>query len=49
MKITEKQIADRNEAIWKSLDYHHDYIFWLIDGVLRVYNRPQSKITGGHG
>ena len=42
MRITEKQITDRNEAIWKSPDYHHEYIFWLIDGKLRVYDRPQS-------
>ena len=42
MRITEKQITDRNKAIWESPDYHHDYIFWLIDGVLRKYERPQS-------
>ena len=38
--ITEKQIEDRNKAIWNSQDYHHDYIFWLIDGTLRKYKRP---------
>ena len=38
--ITEKQIEDRNKAIWNSQDYHHDYIFWLIDGKLRKYKRP---------
>ncbi|MBQ9163770.1 MAG: minor capsid protein [Bacteroidaceae bacterium] len=38
--ITEKQIEDRNMAIWNSKDYHHDYIFWLIDGKLRKYKRP---------
>ena len=40
MRITEKQIEDRNKAIWNSPDYHHDYIFWFIDGVLRKYDRP---------
>ena len=38
--ITEKQIEDRNRAIWISDDYHHEYIFWLIDGNLRKYKRP---------
>lgn len=38
--ITEKQLEDRNRAIWISDDYHHDYIFWLIDGTLRKYKRP---------
>lgn len=27
--ITERQIQDRNKAIWDSEQYHHDYIFWL--------------------
>ena len=26
--ITERQIQDRNKAIWDSEQYHHDYIFW---------------------
>ena len=39
-KPTERQIEDRNKAIWGSEDYHHDFIFWLIDGNLRIYKRP---------
>ena len=39
-KPTERQIEDRNKAIWDSEDYHHDFIFWLIDGNLRIYKRP---------
>lgn len=38
--ITEKQLEDRNRAIWISDDYHHEYIFWLIDGTIRKYKRP---------
>lgn len=40
--ITEKQIQDRNKAIWDSEQYHHDYIFWYINGKLRKYKRPME-------
>ena len=39
-KPTEKQIEDRNKAIWDSPDYHYDYVFWLVEGTLRIYKRP---------
>lgn len=38
--ITEKQIEDRTNAIWKSPEYLHDYILWVIKGELRIYKRP---------
>jgi phage protein len=38
--ITERQIQDRNNAIWESEDYTHDYIFWYICGELKTYKRP---------
>lgn len=40
--ITERQIQDRNKAIWDSKDYHHDYIFWYVNGKLRKYKRPME-------
>lgn len=40
--ITEKQIQDRNKAIWDSEQYHHDYIFWYVNGKLRKYKRPME-------
>ena len=40
--ITEKQIEDRNKAIWSSKLYHHDYIFWYVNGTLRKYKRPKA-------
>ena len=40
--ITEKQIEDRNKAIWNSEFYHHDYIFWFVNGTLRKYKRPME-------
>lgn len=40
--ITERQIQDRNKAIWNSKDYHHDYIFWYVNGKLRKYKRPME-------
>lgn len=43
MRITEKQIMDRNTAIWNSPDYHHDHIFWLIGDELRKYDRPKTS------
>ena len=39
-KPTEKQIEDRNKAIWDSPDYHYDYVFWMVEGTLRIYKRP---------
>ncbi len=42
-KISEYQINDRTNAIWNSPDYHHDYIFWFIDGVMRKIERPSDK------
>ena len=40
--ITERQIQDRNKAIWDSEQYHHDYIFWYVNGKLRKYKRPME-------
>lgn len=40
--ITEKQIEDRNNAIWESKEYTHDYIFWYVNGELRKYKRPME-------
>ena len=40
--ITEKQIEDRNNAIWNSKEYTHDYIFWYVNGKLRKYKRPME-------
>ena len=40
--ITEKQIEDRNNAIWNSKEYTHDYIFWYVNGELRKYKRPME-------
>lgn len=40
--VTERQIQDRNKAIWDSKDYHHDYIFWFVNGKLRKYKRPME-------
>lgn len=40
MKITDEQIAHRTKLIWKDPNYTKDYVFWLIDGVLRKYKRP---------
>ena len=40
--ITEKQIDDRNNAIWNSKEYTHDYIFWYVNGELRKYKRPME-------
>lgn len=40
--ITERQIQDRNKAVWDSKDYHHDYIFWYVNGKLRKYKRPME-------
>lgn len=40
--ITERQIQDRNKAIWNSEQYHHDYIFWYVNGKLRKYKRPME-------
>lgn len=40
--ITERQIQDRNKAIWDSKDYHHDHIFWYVNGKLRKYKRPME-------
>lgn len=40
--ITERQIQDRNKAIWDSKDYHHYYIFWYVNGKLRKYKRPME-------
>ncbi len=40
MEITEEQILHRTQLIWKDPNYTHDYVFWLIDGVLRKYKRP---------
>lgn len=38
--LSERIISGRNESIWKSKDYHHDVIFWLVKGKLRKYERP---------
>ena len=40
--ITERQIEDRNKAIWNSDEYTHDYIFWFVNGTLRKYKRPME-------
>ena len=40
--IMERQIQDRNKAIWDSEQYHHDYIFWYVNGKLRKYKRPME-------
>jgi len=40
--ITERQIQDRNKAIWDSEQYHHDYIFWYVNSKLRKYKRPME-------
>ena len=40
MEITESQIIKRNKLIWENPLYTQDYVFWLIDGVLRKYKRP---------
>ena len=40
--ITEKQIEDRNNAIWNSKEYTHDYIFLYVNGELRKYKRPME-------
>ena len=40
--ITERQIQDRNKAIWDSEQDHHDYIFWYVNGKLRKYKRPME-------
>lgn len=40
--ITERQIEDRNKAIWNSKEYTHDYIFWFVNGTLRKYKRPME-------
>ena len=40
--ITERQIQDRNKAIWDSEQYHHNYIFWYVNGKLRKYKRPME-------
>lgn len=40
--ITERQIQDRNKAIWDSEQYHHNYIFWYVNGMLRKYKRPME-------
>lgn len=41
MKITEQQIEDRNQVIWNSEYYKHDYILWVIKGEFREYKRPK--------
>ena len=38
--LSERIISGRNESIWKSKDYHHDVIFWLVKGKLIKYERP---------
>ena len=40
--LSERIISGRNESIWKSKDYHHDVIFWLVKGKLGKYER-QAK------
>jgi hypothetical protein len=40
--LSERIISGRNESIWKSKDYHHDVIFWLVKGKLRKYERPSK-------
>lgn len=37
--VTGPQIQDRNKAIWDSEQYHHDYIFWYVNGKLRKSSR----------
>lgn len=38
--VSEEEILQRNKLIWKDPNYHHDHIFWFIDGKLRKYKRP---------
>ncbi len=38
--VSEEEIMKRTELIWKDPNYTHDYVFWLIDGILRKYKRP---------
>ena len=38
--VSEEEILLRNELIWKDPNYHHDHIFWFINGNLRKYKRP---------
>ncbi len=38
--VSEEEILHRNKLIWKDPNYHHDHIFWFIDGILRKYKRP---------
>jgi SPP1 gp7 family putative phage head morphogenesis protein len=41
MTITEAQIEHKNEEIWRSPLYRHNIIFWIINGRLRKYERPE--------
>lgn len=41
MAITEQQLRDRIEALWKEEDYKHDILFVYHNGVLTKYNRPK--------
>lgn len=41
MTITEAQIEHKNEEIWRSPLYRHNVIFWIINGRLRKYERPE--------
>jgi hypothetical protein len=38
--ISIKEIPKWNNLIWKDPNYHHNYIFWYIDGSLLKYKRP---------
>lgn len=38
--VSEEEIQQRNDLIWKDPHYHHDHIFWFVDGKLRKYKRP---------
>ena len=39
-EITMENVSNRNKLIWNDPNYHHDYLFWLIDGRFLKFERP---------